>query len=512
MFSSLGLRVQGFWWRWLQSDAAPPLEGATLGSMTHDAADSKDTHSTDTASIYSPEEATRYVTSRMDDVRSWLTELVGCASVHDFAGLEEETTRAANWVVDAFTAAGIPVEKHKTADGSTAVIGLRQPSDGMPTVMLYSHYDVPPATDTDAWDSDPWTLTERNGRWYGRGTADCKGNVVMHLAALHGLKEWEELHPEAPKLGIRVVVEGSEERGGAGLDALLKERPELFSADDILIADSGSDRVGEPALCTSLRGSAGVKVTLQTLEGPVHSGQFGGAAPDALLAMIHLLGTLHDENGLLTVDGLDTSGHWDGNQADPENFRKDASVLDGVELYGAAGTTHGDGPSVTDLTVAQPAITVTALDAIPTKDVINAVPASCAAVLNLRVPSTMDPVEAQDTLVKHLENHVPWGTHITIERESIGEPFRADTSGPLHATLGHAMTDAFQTDVVYNASGGSIPLCAGLLKANPNAELALFGVEEPEARIHSANESVDPSEIKHFAIAELLFLARFGRD
>ena len=187
-------------------------------------------------------------------------------------------------------------------------------------------------------------------------------------------------------------------------------------------------------------------------------------------------------------------------------------MLDGVELYGAAGTTHGDGPSVTDLTVAKPAITVTALDAVPTKDVINAVPASCAAVLNLRVPSTMDPVEAQDTLVKHLENHVPWGTHISIERESIGEPFRADTSEPLHAALGQAMTDAFQTDVVYNASGGSIPLCAGLLKANPNAEIALFGVEEPEARIHSANESVDPSEIKHFAIAELLFLARFGRN
>ncbi|MEJ4111934.1 dipeptidase [Corynebacterium kroppenstedtii] len=478
--------------------------------MTHnDTTNSAET--TRSSAPYSPSDAARYISSRMDDVRAWLTELVSYASVHDFAGLEEDNAKAANWVADAFTAAGIPVDKHVTTDGSTAIIGLRQATDGMPTVLLYSHFDVQPATDTDAWDSDPWTLTERNGRWYGRGAADCKGNLVMHLAALHGLKEWEERHPDEPKIGIRIVVEGSEERGGAGLDSLLDDHPELFAADDILIADSGSDRVGEPALCTSLRGSAGVTVALDTLEGPVHSGQFGGAAPDALLAMIQLLGTLHDENGLLTVDGLDTSGQWNGNHTDPETFRKDASVLDGVELYGAAGTTSGEGPSVTDLTVAQPAITVTALDAVPTKEAINAVPAHSAAVLNLRVPSTMNPIEAQDALVAHLENHVPWGAHITIERESIGEPFSADTSGPLHAALRDALTDAFDNDVVFNASGGSIPLCAGLLTANPNAELALFGVEEPECRIHSANESVDPSEIKHFAIAELLFLTRFGR-
>lgn len=225
------------------------------------------------------------IAEQMPQLKEDLTKLVSFKSVHSTPGLEEDNAAAAQWVVDAFTSVGIPVSGHVTTDGSTSVIGLREPAEGYPTILLYSHFDVQPAGDVTEWTDDPWTLTERDGRWYGRGTADCKGHVAMHVAVLRALSILSDAHfPAAKKLGIRIVVEGSEERGGYGLEDLLAEKPELFAADTFLIADSGNDVLGEPSLCTALRGSAPVTVRLRTLEQPMHSGQFGGAAPDALVS------------------------------------------------------------------------------------------------------------------------------------------------------------------------------------------------------------------------------------
>lgn len=474
------------------------------------------------AATLSPAAARATIDALMPQVKTWLTELVAFASVHGDDALREANEAAAQWVTARFNELGVPAEMVATVDGSYTISGLRPASEGMPTVLLYSHFDVQPATDVENWESSPWELTERDGRWYGRGTADCKGNVVMHFAALHALAEWESAHPEAPRLGIRIICEGSEERGGEGLEDLLANRPELFAADAFMIADSGNDAAGEPALGVALRGSAGVTVTLRTLEAPVHSGVFGGAAPDALLAMIHLLATLHDENGLLQVEGLPTDGSWTTSTVHTEDFRANAGILPGVQIFGAAGTTaqgleggsavRPHNPSIVDLTVAQPAITVTALDAVPVRDVINAVPAVCSAVLNLRVPPGQDPLALQDALVAHLEKHTPWGAQLTIERESVSQPFHADTSGPLTSIMAGALTDAYDgTSTIFTASGGSIPLCNALLDAYPEAELALYGVEDPSCKIHSANESVDPEEIRHIAVGELLFLTRYGR-
>lgn len=464
-------------------------------------------HTPSTAPELTPADARAAITSQADTIKTWLTDLVAYPSVHNFPGLEQACLDAADWVINAFSALplGATVDKYLTPDGSYAVIGHRPATPGLPTVLLYSHYDVQPATDVDAWESSPWELTERDGRWYGRGTADCKGNVVMHLAALTALAQWEEANPEAGHIGLRIVVEGSEERGTGGLEGLLAEKPELFACDAILIADGGNDTLGEPALTTALRGSADVKVTLRTLDAPIHSGQFGGAAPDALIALVHLLGTLHDDDGLVAVPGLASDATWDGNQQDPAQWRTDAGLVEGAQIIGQGRA------RINDLTVARPAITITALDAVPTKDVINAVPATAAAWLNLRIPPTMRPEDGQKALMEHLKAHVPWGAQIEMEPQGFGQPFSANVDGPLHTALRGALGDAYGKEVGLTASGGSIPLCAALSEALPGVEIALFGVEEPGCKIHSANESVHPEEIERIATAELLFLTRFGR-
>ena len=443
------------------------------------------------------------IAEQMDFVKEALTELVAFQSVHSVPGLEEHNANAAQWVIDAYREAGIPVEGHDTTDGAVAVIGLREATEGYPTVLLYSHYDVQPAGDVSEWTDDPWTLTEREGRWYGRGTADCKGHVVLHLAVLRAMdKLIEQGHEELKNIGIRVVVEGSEERGGYGLEDLLESNPELFEADTFMIADSGNDSIGVPSICTALRGSAPVTVSVRTIEQPMHSGQFGGAAPDALLELIKLLGTLHDDNGLVAVEGLKPTVHWEGVGPDEETFAKNAGVLEGANVI---GTQQGFKPN--DLTVMNPAITVTGLDSLSVADSINAVPGYAAAVVSLRVPPGREPQECQQLLIDHLKEQKTNGI-VEVESNSLAEAFSANTSGPALRELSQALSDVYSQETVEIGSGGSIPLTNKLLSKYPDSELALYGIEEPSCRIHSADESVSPAEIEAIAAAELLFLAR----
>ncbi|PRZ41555.1 acetylornithine deacetylase/succinyl-diaminopimelate desuccinylase-like protein [Antricoccus suffuscus] len=447
------------------------------------------------------------MTARLDDlrtsihdglstIRGELAALVAIRSIADpRQAPPEECRRAAEWVRDAFQSAGVgQIELIDTSDGSTAVVGHQPGPTGTPTVLLYSHYDVQPAGDESLWASPPFELSERDGRWYGRGAADCKGNIAMHLLALRALGEFP--------VGVRVVSEGSEEMGGGGLEDLVRQRPELFEADVILIADTGNSAIGTPTVTTSLRGIANLVVHLETMTGEIHSGMYGGPAPDALAAMVQLLSTLRNEDGDTAVDGLDSHQIWDGVDYPEAQFRADAGVLDGVDLVGAG--------SVADRVWARPAATVLGIDCPPVVGSAAAIQPRASARINLRVPPGMDPQAALDALSAHLKSHAPWGARVTVEPEAIGAPFSARTSGPAYATLGGAMEAAYGKQMVTAGQGGSIPLCNVLADQFPEAEIALIGVEEPTCRIHAPNESVDPGEIENLAVAEALFLEQLG--
>ncbi|KXF56837.1 dipeptidase [Rhodococcus sp. SC4] len=437
------------------------------------------------------------VAALMPTARDELAELVAMRSVADPRQFPpEECVRAAEWVRDAFIGAGIGhVELLETSDGSHAVVGHQPAPDGAPTVLLYCHYDVQPPGDEKLWHTDPFTLTERDGRWYGRGAADCKGNIVMHLLALRALG--------TPfPVGIRIVAEGSEEMGTGGLENLVEARPALFDADMILVVDTGNAAVGSPTVTTTLRGIANVVVHVETLAGEVHSGMFGGPAPDALAALVQMLATLRDADGNTVVDGLESDQKWTGVDYPEAQFRTDAGVLDGVRLAGSS--------SVADAVWARPALTILGIDCPPVVGSAAAIQPRASARLNLRVPPGMDPQKAQDALAAHLENAAPWNARVTVEREAVGSPFRATTDGPGYAALGAAMEEAFGKGLGTVGQGGSIPLCNVFSAVVPKAEIALIGVEEPRCLIHAPNESVDPDEIENLAVAEALFLQRFA--
>lgn len=438
------------------------------------------------------------ITELMPQVREELAELVAIRSVADPRQFPpEECERAAQWVLDRFAALGFTDARlEETADGSNAVVGSRPCArTDAPTVLLYAHYDVQPPLDDDAWETPPFEMIEKDGRWYGRGTADCKGNIVMHLAALRALGE------DVP-VNLKLVVEGSEEQGTGGLEAFVVDNADLLRADTILVCDTGNAAVGHPAATVSLRGMVNVVVTVEALASEVHSGMFGGAAPDALAALVAMLASLRDAAGNTTIDGLDNTRRWEGQPYPPEQFRSDAGLLDGVQLL-------GDG-TVSDMLWARPAVTVLGIDCPPVVGSAAAIVPQAAARLNLRIPPGLAPDVAEKALVAHLHRASPWGVHVAVEVEATGSPFQATTDGPAYEAMGQAMLEAYDRPMASLGQGGSIPLCNVFTDTYPDAEIILMGVEEPLALIHAPNESVDPREISAMALTEALFLQRYA--
>ena len=436
------------------------------------------------------------VAGLMEQARSDLAELVSIPSVADPRQYPpEECARAAQWVLEAFAAVGFADARlAETADGSQAVVGSRPCGDpDAATVLLYAHYDVQPPLDEEAWRTPPFELTEVDGRWYGRGTADCKGNIVMHLTALRAMGD------DVP-VNLKLVVEGSEEQGTGGLEDFVPKHADLLRADAILVCDTGNAAVGRPAATVSLRGMVNVVVTVDALASEIHSGMFGGAAPDALAALIAMLASLRDVDGNTTVSGLDNSQTWPGATYPEDQFRSDAGVVDGASLLG--------GGTVSDMLWARPSLTTLGIDCPPVVGSAAAIVPRARARLNLRIPPGTEPAAAEKALTEHLVDAAPWGVHVTVETEAIGSPFSAETDGPAYRAIASAMEQAFGRPMVSLGQGGSIPLCNVFAETYPEAELILMGVEEPLALIHAPNESVHPQEIADMALAEALFLQR----
>ncbi len=438
------------------------------------------------------------IRDQMPAVRAELERLVRIPSIA-FEGFPPEPLfEAAEATREVLAGAGFADARLETvAEGCPpAVIGSIPAPEGAPTVLLYAHYDVQPAGDESAWSTSPFEPVERDGRLYGRGSADDKSGVVAHAAAAWAFDG-------RPPVGLRVVVEGEEEMGGTSLERFVPSHPELFAADAILVADMGNVRLGDPTLTTALRGLAAVVVEIRTLEGEMHSGQFGGPAPDALIALVRMLATLHDDAGNVTVEGV-PGGDWTGADLSDEEFRPLSNLVEGVDLIGTG--------SIGSRLWSRPSVNVIGIDAPPVQGARNVLVDHARAKVSLRVPPEVDPVEAQAALAAHLERVVPWHVRCTVSPAETGPGLRVPSGGPVYAAMREAMRTAYGREVVEMGSGGSIPLIRTLAQTYPSAEIVMFGTEEPRANIHAPNESVDLEELERVILAETLLLETLGRS
>jgi acetylornithine deacetylase/succinyl-diaminopimelate desuccinylase-like protein len=429
----------------------------------------------------------------MPELGQALARLVAIPSV-SAPGFPEETRpallEAHAAVTEMLREAGVQqLRSLELPDTAPVIVGEIPAPPGAPTVLLYSHYDVVPVGDESKWESPPFEATWRDGAVYGRGAADTKSNILMHVGAL---RAWNG----RPPVGVKIVIEGQEEVGSV-LTTYPPTDPELFASDAMVIGDMGSVRPGTPTLTVGLRGMAGVIVSARTLGGPKHSGQFGGAAPDALLALIRALASLHDDNGDVAVPGLQRV-EWEGASYSDEEFRALAEVLDGVPFVGTGG--------LGERIWSGPALTVTGLDALPVDAPVNAVVPFARAKINARFHPAQDPVEGQAALIRHLEAQRPFGIALEVEAAETGPGFFARTSGPAYDAARAALSAAWGAETELIATGGSIPLVSALSEAVPGAEILLLGTTDGFANIHAPNERVLVDEFEKAVLAEALFL------
>ncbi|WP_241777895.1 M20/M25/M40 family metallo-hydrolase, partial [Streptomyces sp. CT34] len=343
------------------------------------------------------------------------------------------------------------------------------------------------------WDSPPFEPTDIEGGIRARGIADDKANVMVHIGALRAFGG-------RPPVGLKIVIEGQEEYGSA-FDGYPPTDPDLFACDAVIIADTGSIRPGTPTLTTALRGAAEVFIEARTLGAAVHSGEYGGAAPDALLVLVKALATLHDVHGDVAVEGLRREP-WSGTDLTDDEFRELAGVPRDIPLIGSGG--------LGERLWTGPAITVIGLDAPPVDRAASAVVPHARAKLNLRVHPRQDPEEAQAALVRHLRSLRPFGIPLAVTPGDTGPGYEAATGGPAYRAARTALRRAWGADPVHAASGGSIPLVNGLAKAAPGAEILLFGAEDNLCNLHGPNERVLLSELRAALLAEAAFFTEYA--
>ncbi|WP_431218212.1 dipeptidase [Leifsonia xyli] len=437
-----------------------------------------------------------------------LSQLVRIPSVSWSAFDPANVQRSAEAVAGLLSETGmfdrVELKQAPIGDGDTlgqpAVLATRAARNGRPTVLLYAHHDVQPEGDEALWETSPFEPTVRGDRLYGRGAADDKAGVMTHVATVRALRETlgDDL-----EVGLAVFIEGEEEFGSRSFANFLEQNREALAADVIVVADSDNVDVDTPALTVSLRGNVTFRLTVSTLEHASHSGMYGGAAPDAMLAMVKLLATLHDEKGSVAVEGLTS---YDA-AAEPPAFSEEQLAEDAAFLPGV--TSIGTGPVLSRMW-SQPTITITGIDAPTVANASNTLLPSVAVRVSSRVAPGQPAREAYAALEEHLRAHAPFGAHVAIEDVDLGDPFLVDTAGWAATEAKRAMTDAWGKEAVETGIGGSIPFIADLVRDFPEAQILVTGVEDPDTRAHSPNESLHLGVFKRAILTEALLLTRLN--
>lgn len=434
-----------------------------------------------------------------------IADLVKIPSVSSDAFDQQQLDNSALAVANILRDAGVEnveIIKLQCEDGRVgrpALLGsIPGPSDA-PRVLLYAHHDVQPPGPASDWDTEAFTPTIKGERMYGRGAGDDKAGIMLHVGTLRAIKQLAQM-----PVNVTVFIEGEEEIGSPTFNDFLTAYQDRLDADVIIVADSGNWKVGTPSLTTSLRGVVSVDVEISVTEHALHSGMFGGPILDAVTIMCRLIATLHDTQGNVAVDGL-VAREVPGTADYPEtSFRKDAALLPGVHLAGS-------GPLSSRLWT-KPAIGVIGMDVTSTALASNTIWPTCKATLSMRVAPGQDAKEAAQALVRHLQVHAPLGAQLKVSIADAGPAFDATESTPVMEQMRWALETAWESKSQDVGQGGSIPFVADLKRTFPQAQVLVTGVEDPDTRAHSGNESVHLGEIRKAVRAQTAFLLKLGKQ
>ena len=440
-----------------------------------------------------------------------LRELTGFLAIPSISALPdhaEDCRRAADWLVAEFRRLGFAVVELLEGRGHPVVWAESPRVEGRPTVLVYGHYDVQPVDPLDEWVSPPFQATVRDGRLYARGAVDDKGQVFTLLKAYEAVRDADGM----PPVNVRFIIEGEEESGGHAIDDLLTREPERTVADAVLVADMGYYAPGLPAVYTALRGICYVEIHCRTLQRDLHSGSYGGVAPNAIETLVRILAGLKDETGEIHVPRVYKSvvpptraelKTWKKLPLDKKGFlehevtgkaltgRKEYSILERIwalptlEIHGIRGGFTGEGAKTV-------------------------IPAAGVAKVSLRLVPGNTYEATLAALQKAVRRLAPKWADVEVRPVHGSDPVQVDVSHPAFAVLDEAFEEVVGQRTVSVRAGGSIPVVTKL--GLGGAPVLLTGIGLPDDGLHSPNEKVDLQQVWDGIRVFGRFFEKMGED
>ncbi|WP_010093779.1 dipeptidase [Ornithinibacillus scapharcae] len=431
------------------------------------------------------QKALEYLTENRDRLLTKLNEFLSIPSVSTDSVHKKDVQQAASFLEDYLNELGFEnVQKISTSKHPIVFAEYTKAGPNAPTVLLYGHYDVQPVDPIELWVSDPFQPEVRDGRLYARGASDDKGQVFMHLAVFEALLETEGSLP----LNVKVCLEGEEEIGSENLYAMLQENKDLFQADFAVISDSGMVAKNQPTILYGLKGFTGIEITVTGPDHDLHSGMYGGAVRNPIMALSHILASMKNEDEVVTVDGF-----YDGVVGLSDEERELIEQVPGEDFVKATGITETvseEGYTPKEHTMARPTFEINGIyggyQGEGTKTII---PTSATAKITCRLVPGQEPVKIQHALEAHVKKVAPKGITVSVKKEKLSaKAYKVEPNHPLIQKAATSYTRAFGKETVYVRMGGSIPVVEWIEDIY-NIPIVLLGFGTPEDRLHSPNES-----------------------
>lgn len=430
------------------------------------------------------EQVLQYLSENRDKLLSKLNEFLSIPSVSTDSIHKQDIQQAADFLENYLKEIGFNQVNQQETAGHPLIYGhYNQAGPDAPTVLFYGHYDVQPVDPIELWESDPFQPEVRDGRLYGRGTSDDKGQVFMNLAVFEAFMKTEGKLP----VNVKVCIEGEEEIGSENLYEVLHDKKEQFAADFAVISDSGMVAENQPTILYGLKGFTGIEINVTGPDHDLHSGMYGGAIRNPIMALTHILHSMKNEDEVITVDGF-----YD--QVAPLTDKERALIADvqgeDYTKTGAPETASEKGYTAKEHTMARPTFEINGMyggyQGEGTKTII---PSSATAKITCRLVPGQDPERIQELLEKHVYSHAPTGVMVDIKKEKLSaRAYKVEPDHPLIKKAAESYTKAFGKETVYVRMGGSIPVVEWI-EALYNIPIVLLGFGTPEDRLHSPNES-----------------------
>ena len=415
-----------------------------------------------------------------------LKALLRIPSISTLPEHKKDVQAAAEWVAADLKRIGMENVEVIATPGHPLVYADWLHAEGKPTVLCYGHYDVQPPDPLDEWKSPPFEPTERDGNLYARGAVDDKGQIMMHVKALESLFH---AHEDKLPLNVRVLLEGEEEVGGEQIAKFVREHGDRLKADFALVSDTEMFAPELPTLCVGLRGMIYTEIEVRGAKTDLHSGMYGGAAPNPFVALAQIIAQLKDSAGRILIPGF-----YDAVKAPSEDELKAwASLPFDEEAYrlhevGSPRLTGEPDYSVLERTWARPTLDVHGMPGGFTgAGAKTVIPAKALAKVSMRLVPDQTPQQAFEQYKSYVESLKPSGVELDVRLIHSGDPIVVGTGNPYIEAARDAMKEVWHRETVFVRGGGSIPI-VGDFERHLKIPTVMMGFGLPDDYLHAPNE------------------------